>query len=65
MNETENTKLRELAKVATNKFEAFFELFRMSSEQEKTLMTPRYFDLQRERDAAVDAATRKRRDRDV
>ena len=34
VNETENTKLRELARL-TNKFEAFFKLFRMSSEEER------------------------------
>ena len=57
VDEAEIAKLVEQAKVATEKFEAFFSLFTMSSEQEKTLMTPPYFDLQRERDEAVAAAT--------
>lgn len=57
MDETEIAKLVEQSKVATEKFEAFFSLFTMSSEQEKTLMTPRYFDLQREKDVAVAAVT--------
>ena len=57
LDEAEIAKLGEQAKVATEKFEAFFRLFTMSSEQEKTLMTPPYFDLQRERDEAVAAVT--------
>jgi hypothetical protein len=60
VDETEIAELVERAKVATEKFEAFFALFTMSTEQEKTLMTPRYFDLQRERDEAVAAVTRMR-----
>lgn len=62
MDETEIAKLVEQAKVATEKFEAFFRLFTMSTEQEKTLMTPRYFVLQREKDEAVTAVTRMRRE---
>ncbi len=61
MDETEIAELAERAKVATEKFEAFFKLFTISTEQEKTLMTPSYFDLQRERDEAVAAVTRMRR----